>query len=123
MPCAAGGWAGWGRQVVLSLGAGSGMLAIFAAQAGASTVYALEPAAEIAECCRALVAANGFELSVVVLCGAVETVALPERGPPHRPHTARTPPLPAQPELSVVVLCGAAETVPLPAQPARCYLI
>ena len=45
--------------MVMDVGTGSGILALFAAQAGAKVVYAVE-ASSISECTRILVAANGY---------------------------------------------------------------
>jgi protein arginine N-methyltransferase 1 len=70
-PCFAG-------KVVLDVGAGSGILAIFAAKAGAKKVYAVE-ATPMARHARALVAANGLADTVTVIQGTVESVTLPEK--------------------------------------------
>ncbi len=43
----------------MDVGAGSGILSLFAAQAGARKVYAVE-ASNMAESARALIEANGF---------------------------------------------------------------
>jgi hypothetical protein len=47
-------------DVVLDLGAGSGILSLFAVQAGAARVYALERAPVAAALARQIVASNGF---------------------------------------------------------------
>lgn len=64
-------------KVVLDAGAGSGILSLLAAQAGAVRVYAVEagPAAETA---AALVAANGMGDRVTVIRADVASVELPE---------------------------------------------
>lgn len=46
-------------KVVLDVGCGSGILSLFAAQAGARKVYAIE-ASNMAENAKVLVKANGF---------------------------------------------------------------
>ena len=65
-------------KVVLDVGAGSGILAIFAAKAGAAKVYAVE-ATPMARHARALVEANGLSDVVTVIQGTVESVQLPEK--------------------------------------------
>ena len=50
----------------MDVGCGSGILSLFAAQAGAKKVYACE-ASGAAEIARALVKANGFEHVVEVI--------------------------------------------------------
>jgi SAM-dependent methyltransferase len=65
-------------DIVLDVGAGSGILSVFAARAGAARVYAVErtPAAALA---RELAAANGAAETVRVIHGDVMDVELPER--------------------------------------------
>lgn len=63
-------------KVVLDVGAGSGILSIFAAKAGAKTVFAVE-ATDMAVRARQIVEANGLGDVVTVLQGTVETVHLP----------------------------------------------
>ena len=65
-------------DIVLDVGAGSGILSVFAARAGAARVYAVErtPAAVLA---RELAAANGVAEIVRVIHGDVTDVELPER--------------------------------------------
>ena len=65
-------------DIVLDVGAGSGILSVFAARAGAARVYAVErtPAAVLA---RELAAANGVAEIVRVIHGDVTDIELPER--------------------------------------------
>ncbi|XP_069554066.1 protein arginine N-methyltransferase 6 [Brachyistius frenatus] len=64
-------------KVVLDVGAGTGVLSIFCAQAGAKKVYAVE-ACSIAEQAAEIVRHNNMEDRVEVIRGTVETVDLPE---------------------------------------------
>ncbi|XP_069007496.1 protein arginine N-methyltransferase 6 [Embiotoca jacksoni] len=64
-------------KVVLDVGAGTGVLSIFCAQAGAKKVYAVE-ACSIAEQAAEIVRHNDMEDRVEVIRGTVETVDLPE---------------------------------------------
>uniref|UniRef100_A0A665X2M4 Protein arginine N-methyltransferase 6 n=1 Tax=Echeneis naucrates TaxID=173247 RepID=A0A665X2M4_ECHNA len=64
-------------KVVLDVGAGTGVLSVFCAQAGARKVYAVE-ACSIAEQASRIVRHNGFQERIEVIRGTVETVALPE---------------------------------------------
>ncbi|RLN81170.1 hypothetical protein BBJ28_00009367 [Nothophytophthora sp. Chile5] len=64
-------------KVVLDVGTGSGILAFFAAKAGARKVYAVELSG-MADCARELVAHNGLSDRIVVIKGKMETVELPE---------------------------------------------
>ncbi|GAA0158786.1 protein modifying enzyme [Lithospermum erythrorhizon] len=65
--------------VVVDVGAGSGILSLFAAQAGAKHVYAVE-ASEMAEYARKLIAGNpGLAERITVIQGKVEEVELPEK--------------------------------------------
>lgn len=66
------------RKVVLDVGAGSGILSFFAAQAGASKVYAVE-ASEVADAAALLAASNGFGERVKVIKARLEDVSLPEK--------------------------------------------
>ena len=66
-------------QVVLDVGTGSGILAIWSAQAGARKVYAVE-ATDMAVHARQLVQANGVADRVEVIQGSIEEVSLPEEG-------------------------------------------
>ena len=65
-------------KVVLDVGTGSGILAMFAARAGAKRVYAVE-ASDMAQSARTLVAANGLAHVVTVVQGKIEEVELPEK--------------------------------------------
>ena len=65
-------------DAVLDVGAGSAILSLFAAQAGARRVYAVERAPGAAALARRVVAANGFSGRVRVIEGAAETAILPE---------------------------------------------
>ena len=66
-------------DVVLDAGTGSGILAFFAAAAGARKVYAVEANEALANRLRANVTLNGLEKVVEVICGDVRSLALPER--------------------------------------------
>ncbi|KAM4544436.1 protein arginine N-methyltransferase 6 [Fundulus diaphanus] len=65
-------------KVVLDVGAGTGVLSIFCAQAGARKVYAVE-ACSIAEQAVEIVKRNKVDDVVEVIRGTVETVELPEK--------------------------------------------
>ncbi len=65
-------------DVVLDVGAGTGILSLFAAQAGARKVYAVERAG-IVNLARQLLAANGAEERVRIIHGDMETIELPEQ--------------------------------------------
>lgn len=64
-------------DVVLDVGAGTGILSLFAAGAGARKVYAIERTKIIA-LARQLIAANRAEEQVQIIHGDVENVELPE---------------------------------------------
>ncbi|XP_048413082.1 protein arginine N-methyltransferase 6 isoform X2 [Stegostoma tigrinum] len=66
-------------RTVLDVGAGTGILSVFCAQAGAARVYAAEASAVMAERAREVVEANGLSGRVWVLRGRVEEAELPER--------------------------------------------
>jgi protein arginine N-methyltransferase 1 len=66
------------NKVVLDVGTGSGILAIWSAQAGARQVYAVE-ATKMAGHARALVKANHLENVVQVIEGSMEDITLPEK--------------------------------------------
>lgn len=63
---------------VLDVGTGTGILAMFAAQAGARKVYAVE-ASEMAKIAEKLVLANMLDSTVQVIQAKVEEVSLPEQ--------------------------------------------
>ncbi|CAI0543038.1 unnamed protein product [Linum tenue] len=65
-------------KTVLDVGTGSGILAIWSAQAGAKKVYAVE-ATKMSEHARALVKSNNVENVVEVIEGSMEDVVLPEK--------------------------------------------
>eukprot|EP01024_Parvocaulis_polyphysoides_P037993 TRINITY_DN339_c1_g1_i4.p1 TRINITY_DN339_c1_g1~~TRINITY_DN339_c1_g1_i4.p1 ORF type:complete len:384 (-),score=76.81 TRINITY_DN339_c1_g1_i4:606-1718(-) len=65
-------------KAVLDVGAGSGILAIFCAMAGARKVYAVE-ATSIAMHAKNLVEGNNLGDKVEVIQGTIETVELPEK--------------------------------------------
>ena len=64
-------------KVVVDVGAGTGILSILAAQAGARRVFAVE-ASPMAEHARSLIAANGFADTIEVIHGRIEEIDLPE---------------------------------------------
>jgi protein arginine N-methyltransferase 1 len=61
---------------VLDIGAGTGILSIFAARAGAKHVYAIENA-EIAFFAREIIKKNGLESKITVIKGKMEEIELP----------------------------------------------
>ncbi|XP_039071700.1 protein arginine N-methyltransferase PRMT10-like isoform X1 [Hibiscus syriacus] len=65
-------------KTVLDVGTGSGILAIWSAQAGARKVYAVE-ATKMSEHARTLVQANNLQDIVEVIEGSMEEVVLPEK--------------------------------------------
>src|SRR5512132_1946794 len=65
-------------DIVLDVGAGSGILSMFAARAGAARVYAVERTT-VAVLAQELAAANGVAEIVRVIHGEVMDVELPER--------------------------------------------
>ncbi|KAL2229763.1 probable histone-arginine methyltransferase 1.3 [Sesamum indicum] len=66
-------------RVVVDVGAGSGILSLFAAQAGAKHVYAVE-ASEMADYARKLIAGNPLlSERITVIKGKVEDIELPEK--------------------------------------------
>lgn len=65
-------------KVVLDVGAGSGILSFFAAQAGAAKVYAVE-ASSMAQHATSLVKANGMSAKIKVVAGKIEDIDLPEK--------------------------------------------
>ena len=60
-------------QVVLDVGAGSGILSFFAIQAGARHVYAVD-ASDITTHCQQLVNSNGLTNQITVIKGKMEEV-------------------------------------------------
>lgn len=63
-------------KVVMDIGCGTGILSMFAAQAGAKHVYAVEMA-DVHKVARKIVKANGFSDKITILHGKVEEVKLP----------------------------------------------
>jgi type I protein arginine methyltransferase len=63
-------------KIVMDIGAGTGILSIFAARAGAKHVYAIENA-EIAHFAREIILKNGFVNQITVLKGKMEEIELP----------------------------------------------
>ena len=57
----------------MDVGAGSGILSIFAVQAGAKKVYAVE-ASNMSEHCKKLVEANNYQDKIEVICGKIEEI-------------------------------------------------
>jgi len=64
---------------VLDVGTGTGLLAFFAAQAGARKVYAVEHAGPMAELARLLVKGNSMEKVIEVMNCSVEKCGLKEK--------------------------------------------
>lgn len=65
------------NKVVLDVGAGSGILSFFAAQAGAKKVYAVE-ASNMARFCEQLVQNNKLAGKIIVVSGKIEEISIPE---------------------------------------------
>jgi histone-arginine methyltransferase CARM1 len=65
-------------KVVLDVGAGSGILSFFAAQAGARKVYAVE-ASSMAKHAETLVETNKLSDRIIVIPGKIEEIQLPEQ--------------------------------------------
>lgn len=65
-------------KTVLDVGTGSGILAIWAAKAGARKVYAVE-ATQMARHARTLIIGNGVQHVVEIIEGAIEDVNIPEK--------------------------------------------
>lgn len=63
-------------KIVLDIGAGTGILSIFAARAGAKHVYAIE-FAEIATFAKEIIRKNGLQNKITVIKGKMEEVNLP----------------------------------------------
>jgi protein arginine N-methyltransferase 1 len=66
------------EDVVLDIGTGSGIMAIFSCQAGAARVYAVD-SSDIIAVARRLAAANGFADRIHCIQQDVRPVELPER--------------------------------------------
>ncbi|MEW6366368.1 MAG: 50S ribosomal protein L11 methyltransferase [Acidobacteriota bacterium] len=66
-------------DVVVEIGTGTGLLAIFAARAGARKVYAIEMT-EMCEVARDAARRNGFGAQIEVIEGRSDEAELPERG-------------------------------------------
>ncbi|XP_076827306.1 protein arginine N-methyltransferase 6 [Brachyhypopomus gauderio] len=64
-------------KVVLDVGAGTGVLSVFCAQAGARKVYAVEASSIVEQAVR-IVKLNNMEEKVEVVKGTLETIDLPE---------------------------------------------
>jgi ubiquinone/menaquinone biosynthesis C-methylase UbiE len=64
-------------KVVLDVGTGTGILAFFALQAGASMVYAVD-ASSAAHIAQKLADANGYAGRIKVLMGKIESIDIPE---------------------------------------------
>jgi len=67
------------KDVVVDLGAGTGLLSFFAVQAGARHVYAIEMG-NIAEVAAELIYANGLQDRITLIRNSSKRVTLPERG-------------------------------------------
>ncbi|CAB0028801.1 unnamed protein product [Trichogramma brassicae] len=65
-------------KVVLDVGAGSGILSFFAAQAGAKIVYAVE-ASNMANHAKTLVDANNLSDKIIIIAGKIEEIVIPEK--------------------------------------------
>lgn len=63
-------------KIVLDIGAGTGILSIFAARSGAKHVYAIENA-EIAHFAVEIIKRNGLSDKITVLKGKMEEIVLP----------------------------------------------
>ncbi len=63
-------------KIVMDIGAGTGILSIFAARAGAAHVYAIENA-EIAHYAREIIRKNGLADKITVIKGKMEEIELP----------------------------------------------
>ena len=63
-------------KIVMDIGAGTGILSIFAAKAGAKHVYAIE-FAEIAVFAKEIVKKNGLQDKITVIKGKMEEITLP----------------------------------------------
>ncbi|XP_057758779.1 protein arginine N-methyltransferase 1.1 isoform X1 [Arachis stenosperma] len=64
------------NKVVLDVGAGTGILSLFCAKAGAAHVYAVE-CSDMADMAKQIVETNGYSNVVTVLKGKIEEIELP----------------------------------------------
>ncbi|XP_043810747.1 protein arginine N-methyltransferase 1.1 isoform X4 [Manihot esculenta] len=64
------------NKIVLDVGAGTGILSLFCAKAGAAHVYAVE-CSDMADMAKEIVESNGFSEVVTVLKGKIEEIELP----------------------------------------------
>ncbi|XP_044264313.1 protein arginine N-methyltransferase 6 [Tribolium madens] len=65
-------------RTVLDVGAGTGILSVFCAQAGAARVYAVE-ASNVSKIAREVIKENGFDKVVEVINSRIEDTILPEK--------------------------------------------
>jgi protein arginine N-methyltransferase 1 len=65
-------------DIAIDLGAGTGLLSIFAAKSGAKKVYAIERDEQLCTIIEELAAANSVDDVVEVICGDSDLVSLPE---------------------------------------------
>ncbi|KAJ8766925.1 hypothetical protein K2173_011743 [Erythroxylum novogranatense] len=63
-------------KIVLDVGAGTGILSLFCAKAGAAHVYAVE-CAHVANMAKEIVESNGYSNVITVLKGKIEEIELP----------------------------------------------
>ncbi|XP_062194062.1 probable protein arginine N-methyltransferase 1 isoform X1 [Phragmites australis] len=63
-------------KIVLDVGAGTGILSLFCAKAGAKHVYAIE-CSQMADMAKEIVNANGYSEVITVIKGKVEEIELP----------------------------------------------
>ena len=63
-------------QIILDVGCGTGILSMFAAQAGAKHVYAVD-CSSIIDQARKIVERNGFADKITLIKGKVEEIELP----------------------------------------------
>ena len=61
----------------MDCGSGTGILSMFAAQAGAKKVYAIEASDSICALSRAIIKANGLSDKIEVIHGEIEKISLP----------------------------------------------
>ncbi|XP_043810939.1 protein arginine N-methyltransferase 1.1-like [Manihot esculenta] len=64
------------NKIVLDVGAGTGILSLFCAKAGAAHVYAVE-CSDMTDMTKKIVESNGFSEVVTVLKGEIEEIELP----------------------------------------------